>query len=486
MASFPIKLLNNYDNNIIDKNLDKVYSFEKYLHIQQDNLLNSDNLNPNNNKKSLLRPTYPTNLKFVSYQSFSPPNKTKTCFSQSNITASYNSKNTIGGNLITSYTYNNNFNPYQTNHISIDKKILKVKENKKNLLLKQSKETLEKFNKKEKKLKSIKDNMLKLKMKNTFKNHKQNYMKELKLKIYNLLNKGTKNICDEFEFKNTAFNLKLLDFLKGNKNMKTTINYHKNFRFDKYDNGEGHNRYKMIVDIDSIKQNEDEQINILNEKLNDKEKNYIKEDPTYFFQSSLKTIEFKPISLTSRLINEEKLIKSYKKFQQKGKIDHFNFDIKDIDNNNNQRSLREKLSNRVKTDFNSTLNFVCNDINKSVYNERTKSLDNNKRNIPKELHDKIINNMIEELRVKGFKTISQEKKDFEKKNIEDYRFHNFLINNISDKKNNSLNQNNYKKLKLNEESLVGQVGKSYNYKNFSKEELDFVNKFKEIIKSNKN
>ena len=94
--------------------------------------------------------------------------------------------------------------------------------------------------------------------------------------------------------------------------------------------------------------------------------------------------------------------------------------------------------------------------------------------------------MIEELRVKGFKTIYKEKKDFEKKNIEDYRFHNFLINNISDKKNNSLNQNNYKKLKLNEESLVGQVGKSYNYKNFSKEELDFVNKFKEIIKSNKN
>ena len=482
MASFPIKLLNNFDNNCINNDLDKIHSFEKYLHTQQDNLLNYDNLSSKKNKIPFLRPTYPTNLKFVSYQSFNPPNKTKTCFSQSNITASYNSKNTINKNSITSYT---NFNPNKRNHISIDKKILKVKEKKKNLLLKQSKETLEKFNKKEKKLKSIQDNMLKVKMKNTFNTHKQNYMKELKLKIYNLLNKGTKNICDDFEFKNTTFNLKLLDFLKGNKNMKTTINYHKNFRFDKYDNGEGHNRYKMILDIDSIKQNEDEQINILREKLNEKEKNYIKDDPTYFFQSSLKTIEFKPISLTSRLINEEKLIKSYKNFHHKGKIDHFNFDIKDIDNNSNQRSLREKLSNRVKTDFNSTLNFVCNDINKSVYNERTKTLENNKRNIPKDLHDKIIHNMMEELRVKGFKTISQEKKEFEKKNIEDYRFHNFLINNISEKKSNSLNKNNYKKLKLNEESLVGQVGQSFNYKNFNKEEIDFVNKFKEKIKSNK-
>ena len=478
----PIKLINN-DNNIINNNLDKVNSFENYLHIQQDNLLNYDNLKSKNSKMSFLKPTFPTNLKFVSYQSFNPPNKTNTCFSQTNITGSYNSRNSISKNLITSYTYNNNFNPYQTTHISIDKKILKAKENKKNLLLKQSKETIEKFNKKEKKLKSIKDNMLKSKIKNSLENHKQNYMKELKLKIYNLLNKGTKNICDEFEFKNNAFNLKLLDFLKGNKNMKTTINYHKNFRFDKYDNGEGHNRYKMIVDIDSMKQNDDEQINILNEKLNDKEKNYIKEDPTYFFQSSLKTIEFKPISLTSRLINEEKLIKSYKNFHHKGKINNFKFDIKEIDNNNNQRSLREKLSNRVKTDFNSTLNFVCDDINKSVYNQRTKTLDNNKRNFSKELHDKIINNMIEELRIKGFKTITQKKKEFEKKNIQDYRFHNFLINNISERKNNSLNKK--KKMKLNEESLVGQVGQSFNYKNFNKEEIDFINKFKEIIKRNK-
>ena len=404
----PIKLINN-DNNIINNNLDKVNSFENYLHIQQDNLLNYDNLKSKNSKMSFLKPTFPTNLKFVSYQSFNPPNKTNTCFSQTNITGSYNSRNSISKNLITSYTYNNNFNPYQTTHISIDKKILKAKENKKNLLLKQSKETIEKFNKKEKKLKSIKDNMLKSKIKNSLENHKQNYMKELKLKIYNLLNKGT------------AFNLKLLDFLKGNKNMKTTINYHKNFRFDKYDNGEGHNRYKMIVDIDSMKQNDDEQINILNEKLNDKEKNYIKEDPTYFFQSSLKTIEFKPISLTSRLINEEKLIKSYKNFHHKGKINNFKFDIKEIDNNNNQRSLREKLSNRVKTDFNSTLNFVCDDINKSVYNQRTKTLDNNKRNFSKELHDKIINNMIEELRKKKKK----KKKKILKKKI--FKIIDFII-----------------------------------------------------------
>ena len=100
------------------------------------------------------------------------------------------------------------------------------------------------------------------------------------------------------------------------------------------------------------------------------------------------------------------------------------------------------------------------------------------------MHEKIINNMKDELRLKGFKTISQERKDFNQKLKEDFRFHNFLYNNLLEKKNDCSKDKKHKKLVLSDDNLKGQVGQSFNFKNFNKEEIDFVNKYNYMIKTN--
>ena len=92
--------------------------------------------------------------------------------------------------------------------------------------------------------------------------------------------------------------------------------------------------------------------------------------------------------------------------------------------------------------------------------------------------------MKDDLRMKGFKTITQEKNEFHKREKEDVRLKNFLLDNIRKKNNNTNNKNIKKKLYMNEESLIGQVGQSFNFKNFKKEEVDNINSFKDKIRSN--
>ena len=471
-------------NKQLDKNIEKENSFEKYLHTQQKKLTNPK---IKNQKMNLIKPNnnpYPLNLKFISsYQNFSPPSKT--CLSDKNITES--NIDSKSKNLITNYTYNNNFRPYKT--ISIEEKISKALENKKNLSLRKNEETLEKFYQKENKYKKIKENMMKLKMKNYKLNYKSNYMKELRLKIYNILNKGRKEICHDYKIKNNDFNMKFVEHLKGNFNMKKTINYHQNFHFDKNDNGESHNKLKMIIDLDSIKFNENDTLNLLKQKLTEQEKKILFDQPNYFLNSNLKFLEFKPISLTSRLIKEEKILKSGNKktrnVMRNKKINNFQLEIKKTeDDSNNNKILKPHLSNKEKNDIKSTLNLIYKDINKTVYNYRTETFGNTHKNIAKEMHEKIINNMKDELRLKGFKTISQERKDFNQKLKEDFRFHNFLYNNFLGKKNDCSKDKKKKKLVLSDDNLKGQVGQSFNFKNFNKEEIDFVNKYNYMIKTN--
>lgn len=143
-----------------------------------------------------------------------------------------------------------------------------------------------------------------------------------------------------------------------------------------------------------------------------------------------------------------------------------------------------KFNYNNKNNICSTLKIICDDINKTVYDDRTKNLIIGEKNISKEKHNKIMNKMKDELRMKGFKTMTQEKRDFKNKLIEDYRFSNFL-NEVTIKKNKNIvkNNNNKKKGKSTEETLVGQVGHSFNYKNFTKQDMDIVNYYKDRIKN---
>ena len=85
-----------------------------------------------------------------------------------------------------------------------------------------------------------------------------------------------------------------------------------------------------------------------------------------------------------------------------------------------------KFNYNNKNNICSTLKIICDDINKTVYDDRTKNLIIGEKDISKEKHNKIMNKMKDELRMKGFKTMTQEKRDFKNKLIEDYRFSNFL------------------------------------------------------------
>ena len=61
---------------------------------------------------------------------------------------------------------------------------------------------------------------------------------------------------------------------------------------------------------------------------------------------------------------------------------------------------------------------------------------------------------------------------------------NFLMDNLRKKIINTNNKNIKKHFHLNEESLIGQVGQSFNFKNFNKEEVDRINLYKDIIRTN--
>ena len=86
--------------------------------------------------------------------------------------------------------------------------------------------------------------------------------------------------------------------------------------------------------------------------------------------------------------------------------------------------------------------------------------------------------------MKGFKTITQEKNEFNIRKNEDVRLKNFLMDNLRKKIINTNNKNIKKQFHLNEESLIGQVGQSFNFKNFNKEEVEYINLYKDQIKTN--
>ena len=465
---------------------EKENSFEQYLLTQQQNLFKG-NLNQKNTKISLLKskPFFMNNTNYLStFQTFLPKNKNY--LTQTTTLNSFLSKDTKN-NISMNNNNTTNFN-FRKTQMSLDEKLLMVKENRNALLLKQNQDTVEKFYQKEKRLQTVKDNMLKTKMILDQKNHKINYMKRLKLKIFNIINKETKKICEDFDYKNTIFNIKTCDYLKGEHNIKQSISYHSDFRHDKNENAEAHRRSKMIIDMDSIKEDNIDSLELLKKKLSSKEKKLIKEDPTYYFQSNL-TMNFQQMPLTYRLIKEER--NKEMKFGKK-RLESFNFANKNNDNyninnlidDNKKKNEKNKIIKKKKNDIKTNLNEIYEKINKTVYDNKTKTLLNISRNIPKELHEKIINKMKDDLRMKGFKTITQEKKEFHKREKEDVRLKNFLLDNIRKKNNNTNNKNIKKKLYMNEESLIGQVGQSFNFKNFKKEEVDNINSFKDKIRSN--
>lgn len=406
------------------------------------------------------------NSHIVSYQNITPstvqsfytPNSTlETNFTYNKIRRKINNDNN-NYKKITPLKYSKN------ERLNLDQKILLAQENKKLILNKKNEMYIEQYKNKEKKFNEMRENtkMKKIYLMNKIK--KLNDMRRLKLKINKIIQMESYDICNEFEAKNSSFNIKSLDYLSGKHNLNQSIKFHSIFRFDKIENGEAHDRYKMLIDIDSMKNNEELKDKILEKKLSIKEKRLINEDPSYFFQSNVGN-NFKKISLTDR-INEE---------------DGF-YKIKDetinLDSNKKEskgRNLKEKLSKRLKTDINKNLLDIKKDINKTIYKIRTKKL-NHKENLAQIEHDKIIQNMIDSLKNNYSRNINDNEKERRKmyKTVFKYgrrRFSTlFHINNDL-----NINNNNNDEKNNNENPLIS---------NFKKEEIDFIKVYKKQIKDN--
>ena len=421
-------------------------------------------INKRNKKIKLLR--FKKNIHFNA--TFNSSSKGKTFYSQSNtINTNYTYNNKDFNKTVSRFSYiPNDFSLIKIKlpSISIDEKVLKVTKKAKAISQKKKEETLQKLFNKEKNIEKVKQNLHQTRLKILAKNNKTDDMKRLKLKIHTLLTKETTHLCNEFELKNSLFNNKLFDFLSGKHNLEQSLFYHSKFRFNEIENEEAHDRTKMLIDVDSMRRKEDNSIHLLTHNLNNYEKQLIKEDPRYFFQSNLKSFEFKPLTLTQRLEKEALGISNMKRDED------FNFENVNIikGDNNNKRNLKQKVTNRVKTDIEEKLNEINHNLNKTVYLNRTKLLKMERIKKINE-HDKIMNEMNEDLRNNCLKLSNDGKKiDFKK------RVYSF-------KESQNLYKDNILKEEPNQSPAFGY---NLNLKNFKPKDIEFINRCKDQIKKN--
>ena len=350
----------------------------------------------NRNKKLTLLQLHknPFNLTFQSFQ------KNQTAYSQSNtIETNYSYKKDFN-NTVSKFNYNIYLEPI----ISIDEKLHKAAKKYKVISQKKKKYVIDKLFNKEKNLEKVKANLHKTRLKILAQNNKIDDMKRLKLKLHNLLTKESNNLCEDFELKNILFNTRILDFLSSNHNLKQSLLFHSKFRFDKSENGEGHNREKMLVDIDSMKKIEDNSSNFISHNLSKYEKKLIRDDPRYFFQSNLKSFVFKPLTLTQRIQKEENGIYDFKK------IDDFDFEKLNMTKDEGvKKKKKQKVNHKIKTDIEKQLNEIHSNLNKEIYLDRTNFLDLlNKKKIDE--REKIIDEMNNRIRLNNILLLKDQKK----------------------------------------------------------------------------
>ena len=442
------------------------HSFNSFIEFQKNKQY--DYLKNRNKKITLFKFKKNNNFNLTFHSSL----KGKTFYSQSNTTdTNYTNNNKDLNKTISKFNYNPFYFgliKYKIPTLSIDEKVLKATKKAKAISQKKKEETLKKLFNKEKSIEKVIENLHQTRLKILAKNNKIDDMKRLKLKIHNLLTKETTQLCDEFELKNSLFNTKMFDFLSGNHNLQQSLLYHSKFRFNKIENEEAHDRRKMLIDVDSMRRKEDNSIYLLTHYLNDYEKQLIKDDPRYFFQSNLKTFEFKPLTLTQRLEKESLGISNMKR------IDDFNFENVNIikGDNNNKRNLKQKLTNRVKTDIEEKLNEINHDLLKAIYLNKTKLLKMERIKKINE-HDKIIDEMNDGIRENSLKLLNDWKKIDFKKRV--YTFKETQNLHKTQSKDNLLKE-------INNQSP--QFGYNLNLKNFKPKDIEFINRCKDQIKKN--
>ena len=266
-------------------------------------------------------------------------------------------------------------NPKKNRVINLDIQIANVQKNKNNIIKIKTEENIKKFNEKEEKLKKMQNEIHRNKSFKLHQINKTTNMRRLKLKIQNILNNEIIHLCSTFESKMSNFNNKMFDFLSGKQNINANKEYHKQFRFDKNELGEAHDRFNLLLDVDSIKNYEIVADKILQKNLNDYEKKLINEDPEYFFGQKDVSFLFRHKTLIQKIYEEENDLESLKELNKK---------LHDQKINSERKNLKQKLNNRIRTDINKKLEDIKNDINYNMYKEHSKYL--NKLQNPNEIN----------------------------------------------------------------------------------------------------
>ena len=136
---------------------------------------------------------------------------------------------------ITSNNNNNNFNKTSYSKFSFDKRLKLTLQNRDNLLNKRILNLKNELKTKDEKLKRNKSEINELNKRHFEDAKKLKEIRQLKLKIHNLLKNHKSKICNEFESKNKFFNMKMLEYLNGNTFLNQQFQFHKHFRFDSGD-----------------------------------------------------------------------------------------------------------------------------------------------------------------------------------------------------------------------------------------------------------
>ena len=395
----------------------------------------------------------------------------------------YERNNILNKNItpnIFSYTTRNinkrkNYNSYINLNITVEEKAKLIENDK----ISKIKEKIDKKNMEiQKFLTQKKLFKKKLKENEEIKNEK----KDLKIKMYKLINKNGK-ICQNFIKKNQNYNIRFINYYNSNDFIKSKRLFNNNFHFSKNELSKAHDPFKQYLEIDSISKNSINIKNLLN-SLSNKDKKIIQKEPNYFFRNNkvfedFNDIEKKPLVTT--LLEEEEIENMIKNKVPKKEIENYK-EKKDIINqriieyankNKNGLNINEKDNKNIYEYNNNVSQLINKDTIKNIKNDFILTLKTRKKN----------SNVIINKKLKKYER-NMDKIDKDKF-IDNKKFNNTFNKKINYLKKIEILNNNSKRLYKEEDfqikrNIIKTEGKGEKYLNDLKNKIinEYISKYK--------
>ena len=310
----------------------------------------------------------------------------------------------------------------------------------------------------------------------------KNEKKDLKIKMYKLINKNGK-ICQNFIKKNDNYNIRFINYYNSNDFIKSKRLFNDNFHFSKNELSKAHDPFKQYLETDSISKNSINIKNLFN-SLSNKDKKIIQKEPNYFFRNNtvfenFNDIEKKPLVTT--LIEEEEIQNMIKNKIPKKEIENYK-EKKDIINqriieyankNKNELDINEKDNKNIYEYNNNVSQLINKDTIKNIKNDFILRLKTRKKN-----NNAIINKELK----KCERNMDNKDKD---KFIDNKKFNNTFNKKINYLTKIEILNNNSKRLYKEEDfqikrNIIKTEGKGEKYLNDLKNKIinEYISKYK--------